>query len=157
MTGLPRARRRPAYLVARVGVKALLFRGERLLLLHRRPDLDLGPGAWDLPGGGVEKDEPLLPALRREILEETGYRVRALALVDAATPVLVLRDGERIPAVILYFRGEIRSGAEPRLDPAEHTEHAWVGRTEARRYRVEPHHAAPVRRAWAREGRRGRS
>jgi 8-oxo-dGTP diphosphatase len=38
-------------------------------------------GAWLLPGGGVERNERLEDAARRELFEETGYRARDLRSV----------------------------------------------------------------------------
>jgi ADP-ribose pyrophosphatase YjhB (NUDIX family) len=41
-----------------------------------------GKKLWALPGGKVKRNELLLGALKREILEETGYRVSHAYLID---------------------------------------------------------------------------
>lgn len=56
-----------------LGVGAIIFRGDKVLLAQRA-----GPpmqGQWSLPGGVVETGETVLQALHREVLEETGLRV----------------------------------------------------------------------------------
>lgn len=55
----------------RPGAYAVLLRG-RDVLLTVQEDRDGGPEV-QLPGGGIERGEPILPALRREVLEETGW------------------------------------------------------------------------------------
>jgi ADP-ribose pyrophosphatase YjhB (NUDIX family) len=51
----------------------------RLLLIQR--GREPSRGAWSLPGGRVEAGESAAEAVEREVLEETGLRVRAGALV----------------------------------------------------------------------------
>jgi 8-oxo-dGTP diphosphatase len=51
----------------------------RLLLIRRGHDPHAG--LWSLPGGRVEGGETLEQAVRREVLEETGLRVRPGAVV----------------------------------------------------------------------------
>ncbi|WP_347057844.1 NUDIX domain-containing protein [Blastococcus sp. HT6-30] len=51
----------------------------RLLLVRRRNAP--GRGLWSVPGGRVEPGETVAAAVEREVLEETGLRVRAGAEV----------------------------------------------------------------------------
>lgn len=60
----------------RVGVNALIFDDERVLLAHRR-DIDW----WNLPGGGMEIGETVEEAVCREVMEETGLEVQIERLV----------------------------------------------------------------------------
>ncbi|MGY1813477.1 NUDIX hydrolase [Blastococcus sp. SYSU D00820] len=47
----------------------------RLLMIRR--GTEPGRGLWSVPGGRVEPGETLAAAVEREVLEETGLRVRA--------------------------------------------------------------------------------
>lgn len=111
----------------RVGVKGALLRNHRLLLLRRRTDLELFPGLWDLPGGGVEtQDGSLEEALVREVLEETGFRVRVGPVLDVSFQWITVQAEPRFPSAVASFRCSTRSRGAPRLDPSEHSDLAWV-------------------------------
>lgn len=59
----------------RSGVGALVCRDDGVLLVRRA-----GPpfaGEWAVPGGKIEPGESMATAAEREVLEETGVRVRA--------------------------------------------------------------------------------
>ncbi|MCA0988539.1 NUDIX domain-containing protein [Guptibacillus algicola] len=51
----------------REAVRAVIIRGNRILLVHSNL------GDYKFPGGGVEESETHVDALLREIAEETGY------------------------------------------------------------------------------------
>lgn len=54
----------------RVAVRAVIIRGEKILLVKSNK------GDYKFPGGGVEKRESHSEALIREVSEETGYKVK---------------------------------------------------------------------------------
>lgn len=57
---------------------ALLRRDNKVLLIHRfRDNMEY----WVLPGGGVEDEETLEEALRREVMEETSLDVLNFELI----------------------------------------------------------------------------
>lgn len=120
------------WLWARMGVKGTLVHRHRLLLLRRRKDLDIWPGLWDLPGGGVEKEDTLERALVREVLEETGFRVRVGPVLDVSLRWVPVRGEPTFPSVRTCFQCSTRSRGAPRLDPSEHTDFAWVTRSDLR-------------------------
>jgi ADP-ribose pyrophosphatase YjhB (NUDIX family) len=68
------------YATPKVDVRGGIFERDRVLLVRERSD-----GKWTLPGGWVDVNDSPSGAVAREILEESGYRARAVklaALVD---------------------------------------------------------------------------
>lgn len=68
------------YATPKVEVRGAVFNDGRVLLVRERSD-----GRWTLPGGWVDVNDSPAHAVQREILEESGFRARAVklaALVD---------------------------------------------------------------------------
>ena len=65
-----------------VTVVRALVESEGRALLVRRAAWDSLPGRWELPGGKVDRGEPLLEALAREVEEETGLMLAGARLVS---------------------------------------------------------------------------
>ena len=55
-------------IIKREAVRAIFIKGKNILLITSKK------GDYKLPGGGIEIDETHEKALKREILEETGYK-----------------------------------------------------------------------------------
>jgi ADP-ribose pyrophosphatase YjhB (NUDIX family) len=66
---------------SRFGVYAVLRYKDKLILIKKGK----GPfkGRWDLPGGKIDFGETPQVALEREIMEETGLKIKSCRLYDA--------------------------------------------------------------------------
>jgi 8-oxo-dGTP diphosphatase len=62
-----------------IGVGAVVFRGEDVLLIRRGK----APfkGNWSIPGGGLRYGERIGDAVRREVREETGLEIEIVGLI----------------------------------------------------------------------------
>lgn len=61
-------------------VDAVVVRDGKILLAKRTKSL-LEGGKWALIGGYVDRDETIEQAIRREVLEETGYQLTSVTLL----------------------------------------------------------------------------
>ena len=55
----------------RPGVYAILLRGDHILVTHQAAPIP----EFQLPGGGIDRGEQPIPALHREVHEETGWKI----------------------------------------------------------------------------------
>jgi len=63
-----------------VVVDTLVLKGDKILLIKRTGKL-LEGGKWGLLGGYVERDETLKEAVAREVMEESGYKIKDIELL----------------------------------------------------------------------------
>lgn len=103
-----------------VSVTAAVFRGDGRVLAIRRED----DGCWASPGGIVELDETPEHAVIREVLEETGVRVKPETLTGVYKNMV-------LGVVSLTFRCHPISGEPQPSDEA--LESAWLTLDEVRR------------------------
>ncbi len=80
-----------------VSVKGLFFNEENKVMLMREID-----GAWEAPGGRIQKGENLIEALKRECLEETGLKCEILDKRPLITYPALDRTGR--PRIMIYFK-----------------------------------------------------
>ncbi len=93
----------------RLGCSAAIFDERKRILLTRRAD----NGQWCLPGGALESGESAAEACEREVLEETGLRVRVTRLVGVYShpdQLVIYPDGNKAFIVALHFEAEVIGG-----------------------------------------------
>jgi len=135
-----------------VGVGAVVVRDDRHVLLVRRSHPPRR-GEWSLPGGLVELGEPLVDAVRREVLEECGIQVRVGPLLGVFEPVVRDEAGRvRFHYVVLDYLAYVIGGI---VRPASDIEAAeWVAPGRLGEYALRSDTLAVVRRALAMAERR---
>ena len=109
-----------------VGVKGLIVKDEKVLLLKRSGDRSF----WDAPGGRINEGEALSDTLPRELKEElpsiTGVTVGSL--VSAHVLSRNIRDGVGL-TLLFYKVAADFSGGIALSD--EHSEYKWMTYEEA--------------------------
>ncbi|NQV90293.1 NUDIX domain-containing protein [Candidatus Uhrbacteria bacterium] len=114
---------------ARVIVAGFIERNGKLLVIRERPaNLPEGHApVINQPAGHVEKGELLTDAVMREVLEETGYRVRPVNLVGVHQATLPSRD---YMAIYFLFRCELEDEQQGDIEAPEIVETLWLTQTE---------------------------
>lgn len=89
---------------------------EPQLLLVRLNHLTTSPGAWTLPGGGLEFGEAPIDGVVREVEEETGYAAHVTELLTVASIERVIRRPDEphptpYHAIRIVYRMDIIGGA----------------------------------------------
>ncbi len=126
-----------------VVITAIVYKGDRYLIMRRSPGKKRFPGMWTVPGGKLEtndytsrpKETPeywynvLEHTLRREVREEAGIEITDIEYVTSLATVHA--DGN--PSIVVSCMAGYASG-DIALQPEESTEYAWVTLEDAKQY-----------------------
>jgi ADP-ribose pyrophosphatase YjhB (NUDIX family) len=96
----------PGYATAKVDVRGACLRGDRILLVRERVD-----GRWCMPGGWADVGEYPSDMVAREVLEESGFRVRPRKVVGIYDANRGGRPLEFFHAYKLVFLCDILDGS----------------------------------------------
>lgn len=105
-----------------VVVDNLVIKDKKLLMVKRAKGVP-AQGKWGLVGGFMSTDETLKEAVKREIFEETGYRidnVTLLTIID--NPNRHPKDGERQNVAFVFICMALEKEGKPDW---ESTEQKW--------------------------------
>lgn len=119
-----------------VGVKVLVKNDNGKFLLLERAGVMPSDGQyyWDIPGGRINEDEPLLQALQREVTEETGLTLKDEPDLLFAQDIFV--EKADLHVVRLTYTGNA-SGDVVLSD--EHSSHQWVTKAELLAENIDPY------------------
>ena len=109
------------------------------LLVIQRSAYETFANKWEIPGGGVETEDPtLLHSIAREVFEETGLHLSSI--VHEVRPRIEFQSGTGIACTKLNFEIEVMElkedelkalkDVEVRLDPTEHQAFRWITHSE---------------------------
>jgi 8-oxo-dGTP diphosphatase len=136
-----------------VGVGGVVIENGRALLIRRGREPLLGE--WSIPGGSLELGETLEEGVARELLEETGLKVRVLELIEVFDRIYVEstagteepKKGPRFHYVIVdYLCERIRGDAVAASDV---TDVAFAREDELEKYRLTETALRILRKAFA--------
>ncbi len=94
-----------------VAVIPVLPDGKLLLIEEKQPGAEMYVGA---PGGRVDEGEDILAAVKRELLEETGYEAEEYSLWYAIQPITKIDW-----TIYVFIAKGVKKVTEPKADPGE--------------------------------------
>lgn len=130
---------------------ALVMRDRKLLMVRRGHDP--WRGCWDIPGGFCEAAEHPIATAEREVLEETGMKIRVTGILGIwmdeydRTALPEMRES----TLNIYYHAIVDDCSESRHDQGEVTELGWFPPESVPTAIAFPDHVLSVLRAW-REG-----
>lgn len=98
-------------------VSAVVTSFNKILVLRRAAN-DSYPGMWEFPGGGVDKGETVIQAIRRETKEETNLDVEEFPSAE----LMIHPTRTALRVVMLFECSDISTMALSH----EHDEHYWM-------------------------------
>jgi len=128
-----------------VGLGAVIVR-DREVVLVRRASEPLR-GEWSLPGGLLELGETLRQGIAREVLEETGLRVRVEQVLDVFDSIVPDATGRTqfhyvlIDFLCVPLGGELRAGSDV-------SEVVWAAVDELKRFGLTENAVAVIGKAF---------
>lgn len=104
---------------SRASVGAVVLDADRVLLLWRHR-FTTDTWGWEIPAGWVDPGENSAEAIRREVMEETGYRVSAMRPLTTYHPL----SGISSQRYQIFVGSDVERIGEP--EPTETSRVEWI-------------------------------
>ena len=120
-------KKKPYYtqLREKVGKQKLLLPAVAVFIENEKEEMLLvrkhGASMWVFPGGYVELDESIEQTARREVLEETGYKIKVGKIIGVYSGkglTKIYSNGDIVQPLIIFVQAFIQSGGK-RTDEEE--------------------------------------
>lgn len=117
---------------------ALIFSPPSKLLIIQRAPTDSNPNKWEIPGGGVDLEDPtILHGIAREVLEETGLTVTYIKRLVGSAEGFAFVSSRGLKIIKFTFEVEVERVDEVKLDEKEHQRFLWASEEEVRGGKME--------------------
>ena len=103
-----------------VGVGAIILKGNKVLLYKRKNAH--GDGTWSFPGGHLEFNESIEDCAKREVMEESGIKIKNVKLGPYTNDVFKKEDKHY---VTIYAIAEYQSGDAEIKEPEKCERWDW--------------------------------
>jgi len=103
---------------------SLIIKDKKILLVKRRDTRKEFNDRFEFPGGGVEYGEGLEECLKRETLEETGYRVKTIEHLPKIFTNVWKNNEDSYQVYLVLYICNVVSG-KLKLNPTEHSSFGW--------------------------------
>lgn len=121
-------------IISQVVLGAVIFNGNKVLIVQRNKNEKIFPNMWELPSGKKEPLEGCLASLIREIKEETGLKVNIINIFSVFNYQIekekLIKDCTQI-----NFLAKITSNKKIFLS-TEHQDYAWVLKNDLKNYNL---------------------
>lgn len=120
--------------------KGILFDNEDRILIDNRKEevLDEANGKWEVPGGKIEFGETPENAVKRELLEETGYNVDVKEMIPYSNVSMWDYSDYKQHTVIFFYICELKNGEHIEIQDSRINTYKWITKNELSNYKFLP-------------------